>query len=150
MTGCSSPFFNVYRRNDGVLVTVLEGHVEATSGVAVPDRGNDGRVQLRAGERARLAANTAIRTERLEHPERSIDWHSRRLVFEQAPLAEVISEFNRYNDVPLELASPDLAAKRINGIFDAGDRASLVRFLQEFEQVEVETKGGKLMLRRRE
>lgn len=133
--------FNVYRQGSAVMVTVLQGRVEAAS--------NRNSVQLVAGERARVQASAPIRTEHLEHPERALDWQSRRLVFEQTPLADVIAEFNRYSETPLRLEDSTLAAKRVNGVFDASDRASLVRFLEEFEEVQVESRDGAVWVRRR-
>jgi transmembrane sensor len=138
--------FNVYRDGDAVTVTVLEGRVEATS-TPISTKGEI--VQLAAGERARLQAAEPIRTERLQHPERVLDWQSQRLVFEHTPLTDVIGEFNRYSETPLRLEDPALAAKRINGIFDATDRASLIRFLEEFEDVEIEARDGVVLVKRR-
>jgi transmembrane sensor len=104
-------------------------------------------VQLIAGDRASITSKQPIRTERLANPERSIDWRARRLVFDQTPLAEVIAEFNRYSETPLRLESATLAGKRINGVFDASDRASLVRFLEEFEGVLVEPRDSEVLLK---
>lgn len=97
----------------------------------------------------RLRAAKPIQTEQLAHPERTLDWQARRLVFEQTPLADVIAEFNRYSEVPLRLEDPALTAKRVNGIFDATDRASLVRFLQEFEDVEIDVRKDAVLVRKR-
>lgn len=156
--------FNVYRQDDTVTVTVLEGRVEATSGVtpegATSERADahtrtptgsasPERVQIGAGERARLRTEAPIQMEQIAHPERTVDWQTRRLVFEQTPLADVIAEFNRYSEVPLRVEDPGLAGKRINGIFDATDRASLVRFLQEFEDVEVDARKDVVLVRER-
>jgi transmembrane sensor len=146
--------FNVYREEGTVTVTVLEGRVEATSGVTpeqtdVPKSTPLKHVQIGAGERARMRTATPIQTEQLAHPERTVDWQTRRLVFEQTPLADVIGEFNRYSEVPLRLEDPALAAKRINGVFDATDRASLVRFLQEFEDVDIEARKDAVLVKER-
>ncbi|MEJ1964636.1 MAG: hypothetical protein WDO56_25035 [Gammaproteobacteria bacterium] len=116
--------FNVYRQDDTVTVTVLEGRVEATSGVtpegATSERADahtrtptgsasPERVQIGAGERARLRTEAPIQMEQIAHPERTVDWQTRRLVFEQTPLADVIAEFNRYSEVPLRVEDPGLA-----------------------------------------
>lgn len=150
--------FNVYAHDGGVTVTVLQGRVEATAGLDPLDLGLSGpgtsnagmvKVQLGAGERARLQTHTPIQPERVAHPERALDWQERRLVFENTPLAEVIAEFNRYNEMPLRLEDPALSGKRINGIFDATDRASLMRFLQEFEDVQIEARPDAVWVRKK-
>ncbi|MEJ0037823.1 MAG: hypothetical protein WDO68_17410 [Gammaproteobacteria bacterium] len=114
-----------------------------------PAQASPERVQVSAGERAQLGAKRPIRTEPVAHPERALDWQARRLVFEQTPLIEVIAEFNRYSKVPLRLEDPALAAKKINGVFDANDRESLVKFLQAFEDVEVDAGNEVVLVKQR-
>ena len=145
--------FNVYRSTDALTVTVLEGRVEVTQAaaenLAVATQPGAGRVQLGAGEQASIREQQPIRTARLATPERSVAWQAHRLVFESEPLTEVIRQFNRYHATPLVLEDGALGAKRVNGIFDATDRASLVAFLQEFEDVEIEPRPKEIVIRRR-
>ena len=76
-------------------------------------------------------------------------WRERRLVFESMKLAEVIDEFNRYNDPPLVIEDPNLGAIPISGVFRANDRASFVGFLQTMSLAESEVReDGTIVLRR--
>lgn len=141
--------FNVYRTDDAV--TVLEGRVEVTAEVvsvpAVAPAAPVVPIALAAGEQTRIEARAPVVTRQLERPKKAVAWQERRLKFERATLAEVIAEFNRYHAMVLE--DPALATKRINGSFDASDRASLVGFVEEFEDVEVEARGDRIAVRAR-
>jgi len=95
------------------------------------------RVRLAAGERAAVTRR-GIQTNEGPPIESVAAWTQRRLVFRDQPLAEVIREFNRYRTRPLVLDDPDLAALRINGVFDAGDPDSLLTYLGLYETVEVD------------
>ena len=55
-------------------------------------------------------------------------------------LAEVIDEFNRYNDPPLLIDDPKLRELPISGVFRANDRASFVEFLKIMNLATSETR----------
>jgi len=79
------------------------------------------------------------------------DWMQRRLVFHDAPLAEVAGEFNRYNKIRrIEVESGALCNDvRIFGKFSADHPESLVGFLQEQHIVSVTRRPGGFLLRER-
>ncbi|MGH8187884.1 MAG: FecR domain-containing protein, partial [Steroidobacteraceae bacterium] len=63
-------------------------------------------------------------------------WRSGRLIFDGTPLSEVVAEFNRYNDVQLELEGERLSDERISGVFDADQPQALARFLERSGVIE--------------
>ena len=129
--------FDVYRRKQGIVVTVLEGRVAVTPPVQHPSATQP--LYLVAGERVILESNTAPRTERA-NVEDAVAWTRRRLVFEDTPLTEVVEEFNRHNVRRLVLADPSLEGFHIRGSFDANKPERLVTFLsQRFDLSVVET-----------
>ena len=70
-------------------------------------------------------------------------WLDRRLVFEEAPLPEVLMEFNRHTATEqLELAAPGLASRKITGVFDARRSNALLAFLEQQPGVSLERKGN--------
>jgi transmembrane sensor len=125
--------FSVYRALTGTIVTVAEGrvlvrhHTEAvevvpgTQAEARPDRP----VQMHTANIARTLA-----------------WRERRLVFDGAPLEEVVKEFNRYNSPPLVIADPRLNGQRISGVFGANDSESLLDFLVKMDHVTIHRDGA--------
>jgi transmembrane sensor len=140
--------FDVYRKHEGTVVTVIEGQV-AVAASAQPDRsaGSEpapGRraevaragILLAAGEQLTVPTRTQATAPVQPKPQPAniaavTAWTQRRLIFNATPLAEVVEEFNRYNPTPLVITDPTLAATGISGSFSSSDPASLLRFLRE-------------------
>ena len=137
--------FNVRQREHALEVLVTEGRVrvddarEGRSLLPAPEASPDSAL-LVAGERAvvtlasspTLPALPAAKVEKVDHSvaQRTLAWQERRLEFDEASLAEVVGEFNRYNGQQLVIADPALAAKRFSGTFRADSYESLVRLLE--------------------
>ncbi|HEY6926875.1 MAG TPA: FecR domain-containing protein [Steroidobacteraceae bacterium] len=148
--------FNVRAEPHSTQVAVLEGQVEVTvasasdpaddsqtAATAAPGTAHSPtieRVRLAAGERAAVTQG-GIQTNEGPAIESVAAWTERRLVFRDQPLGEVIREFNRYRTHPLLLDDAELAALRINGVFDPGDPDSLLTYLGLYETVQVDHRG---------
>jgi len=76
----------------------------------------------------------------------ALAWQERRLDFEDASLADIVADMNRYSARKLVIADPALAAKRFGGSFPAGDVDTLVRQLQRNFRVTVEQRDGEWVL----
>lgn len=141
--------FDVYRRSTGTTVTVIEGRVAvspqsvpvndlASAGTdAAPVPGGEAALLLSAGQQATVPMATGDG----QHPgataePRTVDvavataWTQRRLMFQKAPLAEVASEFNRYNERKLIVEGAKIREFLISGTFSSADPASLLTFLR--------------------
>ncbi len=145
--------FNVRLGSADVEVLVTHGKVEVASAAREPageaaGRSEDGsRVNLPtttllgASERvlipavrnvARVAAmEVAPKVEKIGAAEirEALAWQGPRLVFVDTPLAEVIAQFNRRNEVQIELAGPELGALPIGGSFRMENVDAFVRLL---------------------
>ncbi|MCX6954559.1 MAG: FecR domain-containing protein [Verrucomicrobia bacterium] len=137
--------FNVRQRDSAVEVLVTEGRVRLDdtrqSRSLLPAAPSDTEPPLLlAGERAVVplpsrssAVNSPRATVEKVSPsaaQRALAWQERRLEFDGVPLADVVSEFNRYNLRHLVIADPALAAKRFSGTFRADGYESLVQLLE--------------------
>jgi transmembrane sensor len=123
--------FDVYRKERGTIVTVVEGRVAVTSaGESARRRPAAPPETLVAGEQAIVTSQIA-RQSRLAQPQVAIAWTEGLLMFDGAPLSEVVQEFNRQNVKRLVLTDPALADLRISGTFPASGAERIVRFLQE-------------------
>jgi ferric-dicitrate binding protein FerR (iron transport regulator) len=71
----------------------------------------------------------------------------RRLDYADAPLSEIIADFNRYNQHKLVVTDARLAERRFGGTFPAGDYASLVQLLEKTFGVVVERRERETVLR---
>jgi transmembrane sensor len=125
--------FSVYRRNDSTRVAVVEGSVRAVSSLA-PDQ----HLVVRAGEGIVATRQGLLAADERFDVAKAIAWTERRLVFDGAPLAEVVREFNRYNRKPLVVEDGGLANRAITTVMDAHDVSALVGFLELEPDVEVE------------
>ena len=123
--------FNVYRRKDGVHVTVVEGavKVETTAPAAKPEP-VAAAITLTTGEEAR--SNRSGDVARIETPdvEKHTAWREQRLVFRGDSLATVATEFNRYNQLQIVIVAPPSATRPITATFDAHDPESFITFLE--------------------
>ena len=126
--------FNVYRRESLLEVTTLEGavSVETASGSTIARAGQQATVPLGGGAVILLNVNA----------EDAIAWRSGRLVFRQRPLLEVVSEFNRYSEVQIEIDSPDLGQMPVSGVISTQDITSLMAFLNNLPGVKVTAASG--------
>jgi transmembrane sensor len=124
--------FSVYRKKNSTRLAVVEGAVSAVSRYAP---GNN--VVVRTGEGAVATLQGISLTDPRFDVEKAIAWTERRLIFDAAPLAEVVAEFNRYNRLPLVVEDSALANRAITTVFNAHDVSALVGFLQLEPDVEV-------------
>lgn len=163
--------FNVRLHAEALEVVVCEGKVrvdDAASGetLLAPRTGvlggDDARARetpppiLEAGQRLTIpvvaapklavSAATPVDLAALEI-ERSLAWQTGRLVFESAPLSEIVAEFNRYNRRQLVIDEAELAARRFGGTFVANDPDTFVELLRASYNVAVDPRAGEIGLR---
>jgi transmembrane sensor len=134
--------FNVKASDSRTVVTVLEGRVRvnqrdvAERSAAATNKAIS-EFELAVGDQLILAkAQPAIR-ESLRDTEKVTSWTERRLIFEDTPLSAVVAEFARYSSHQIRIEDPTVAGRKINGVFDATDPASLAEFLRGDETLDV-------------
>lgn len=165
--------FEVYRNDNEVVVTVIEGSV------AVSERSRDeaavepSRPAPKAGESAAPAKSptdtpvAAPEEKLLEARERialapgrelqkvpvdpvplkrSVAWTSGRLVFDDEPLKKAIAEVNRYSKQRVLLGDVRLESLRISGVFRVGDTGDFVNTISEYFSLRVENRSGDYVL----
>jgi transmembrane sensor len=136
--------FSVYRTGESMRLAVVEGVVRAVS-----RRQPEKPVLVHAGEGAVAAPDGAIHRDGKMDVDKAIAWTERRLIFEDVPLQDVVSEFNRYNRRPLIVQDPQLADRRITSVFFANDVSALVAFLELEPDVEVDHGADAIRIRRK-
>jgi transmembrane sensor len=142
--------FDVYRKATGTTVTVVEGRVAVMSTTKVRASASSAsqirppELLLTSGEQLTVAspaqiprsssnateANSLLKAHPVKVKEATA-WTIGLLVFDGAPLSEVVQEFNRQNTKPLVLASAELAELRISGTFPASGSERITRFLHD-------------------
>jgi transmembrane sensor len=154
--------FNVRIIDERTVVSVIEGHIKVVrrdDGDAVAESEKSNSLQVKnpnSHSAIELFANGQVSVQDSGSMvdnggppfDRAVGWTQRRIIVHDEPLTVLTSEFNRYNEQQLEVADMDLAQQKINGSFDAFDRASFLDFLQRYQGVRIDEEDGKLMMRR--
>lgn len=154
--------FNVRHRGSDTTVTVVEGIVDVQ---LVPNpRSPPGEVGEAPDESAAAFSSVVSQPTRLEvgqqarvssravavvdtNIQKAMSWRERRLTFDAWTLADVVEEFNLYNDQHIVVIDADLAARSISGAFSADDRGSFALFLSEAGIASFESRAdGTIML----
>jgi transmembrane sensor len=135
--------FNVYAAPEKTTVSVLEGAIQVAP-LSAPTSGNF----LKAGEQAKVERRS-LATRKSPDAQSVLAWRERRLIFENASLAEVMAEFNRYSTLQMQ-AEGDLGRTRhLTGVFSADKPQSLIHYLQQDRRLEVITDGDLVKVRAR-
>ncbi len=126
--------FNVKASESRTVVTVLEGRVrvnqrDAAERSAAASAQAVNEFELAVGDQLIVArAQPAIRVS-LRDTEKVTSWTERRLIFEDTPLSAAAAEFARYSPRTIRIDDAAVGERKINGVFDATDPASLAEFL---------------------
>jgi transmembrane sensor len=137
--------FDVDRRADATLVTVLEGSVAVDIA-----RANDGqspsRVTVTAGHQLRIDGDLVATGPVAVDATRSAAWLDGQIYFEQEPLAEVAAEVSRYSPQPIEVRDAKLRALPISGACASKDTDSFLAFVRSLEGVRVRNGAGSVVV----
>jgi transmembrane sensor len=145
--------FNVYERPNGTRVSVLEGRVRITplghSGAGAVNAA-PATESLGAGQEAQVTPNGTIQRNAKADVMKTVAWRERRLIFDDAPLEDMVYEFNRYSRTTrLTLDGVPPGSHHYNGIFDAADPDSLAELLSKEPDLIVERRDGEIVIRKR-
>ena len=121
------PWRQVSLRREQARIEVAEGSVQV--------RGDSGQgrllADLRAGQSAHIDYRDQTVSLRQQHADTMTAWWRRRVVFQDEPLREVAEQFNRLNDVRLQVDDDLAGALRLTGNLRGDDLASLRTFLDQ-------------------
>jgi transmembrane sensor len=141
--------FDVQRSGEAAQVTVVSGEVSVwhlpspwlatartrLTGTPAP---RDRIVDLRGGETARVDMDGHL----TEHGQANVavatQWLPEDIRFHDATVAEVARRFNAYSTKPLVVDDPELARKRISGVFHARDPEAFIAYIDSLPHVRVE------------
>lgn len=119
-------------RDGTVVVALLEGSV------AVESSTGGRHSQLAPGEQLVYNASGTRWDKAPASLEAANGWTEGKLVFDDAPLPELVAEVNRYASTRLRIGDPALESLHISGTFSAGDQASLLLALEGIWSIKAE------------
>lgn len=137
--------FSIRSSDDRLQVSLIEGRVRLDA----PDEPKQESVLLMTGDVA-VAKGNALTVARLSSDQLSheIAWRRGMLVFSDTPLADAVTEFNRYNREKLAISDPRVALLKIDGTFPATDTALFTRAAQQLFKLHVERRGQDTVISR--
>lgn len=140
----SDSAFSVYRDGARILVAVERGQVAVrrrniSAGAAEPVICTAGSL-LEARPEAIQLLKAPTRVDRL------LSWRRGLVTFEDARLAEVVAEFNRYNRTQIVITDPALAEARVGGAFHPTSLDAFIRILAQDLGVEAHRDNDRLVL----
>jgi transmembrane sensor len=130
---------------DGVRVVVTSGAVVLKAGNVPADSG----VMLRQGDRGVLHAGGRVVAERGAATEDDLAWTRGRLVFRDAPLAQVRADLRRWYGIELRPADSTIADKHVTTTFDGESPQRMLEVLGLILGADVELRGDTAVLRAR-
>jgi transmembrane sensor len=142
--------FAVRRDNAGDEVTVVSGRVNVlspthpwldvlTRRLGRPSTPDNVVADLGAGEQVIIGADGAV-TASSKHADiaQATVWLPSIIQFHNTTVGEVARRFNAYTTTPLAIDDPQIAAKRINGLFHAHDVDAFVAYLGSLPGVQIQ------------
>jgi transmembrane sensor len=133
--------FDVYRQAQGAVVSVLEGRVAVWNAPEAAPA-----AQLDAGQQVRVTNRAAVVSNKSDDVRKTMAWLQRQVVFDHDELGSAVEEFNRYNDLQIQVNDAALAKSQVSGIFSAYDADSFIRFLERQPGMRVERSGGDVVV----
>jgi transmembrane sensor len=142
--------FDVRRLDNSVEVTVDEGQVAVGAPSLLESKVDLVTMsipQLTAGQSA-VASGSGVRLRDLPKREmaRKLAWQTQMIVFDGDTLAEVVDQFNRYNERQLVIADPTLSTIHIGGYFRPTNLDAFVSVLQSDFGIRINPDGNRLLL----
>jgi transmembrane sensor len=134
-----------------VLVTSGSVRLDARAAPATAPAGARPGPTLEAGQRAVVAledgrAEPRIATLTTGEIERVLAWQHRQLEFTAAPLATVIAEFNRVNELQLRLGDATLDGLELSASFRSDNVEGFVRLLEVGFRIRADRRGDREIL----
>ena len=158
--------FDVYRKREGTVVTVLEGKVAVMPAAESASRTNlsgsgpniqskdlgalldsSGAIMLAAGQQVVVTPKSI--EPKLADIEAATSWTQRRVVFDSTRLDVAVDELNRYSPRQIVLHDSDLASYHISGSFSSADPRVFLRFLEQRFGIEVVESDSRIEIHRK-
>lgn len=142
--------FAVRRDHSQLAVTLVEGKVAVSerpaleSPVSASASSDSTAMILTPGERVVFADHRSVKMDR-PPLDKLLAWQRREVVFDNTALADAVTEMNRYNRKPLQIAT-DVAAVRVTGLFRAGDSLSFARAVAEAYRLDINESDDRIEL----
>jgi transmembrane sensor len=131
--------FNISRHEGRTAVTVRRGVVTVA-------QASGGEVRLTRGQQVLHTEGATVQEVRGADPDAVFAWRAGRLIYDNAPLADVVADFNRYGGAPIRI-DPSAANVKVSGVFLVDRQQAMVERLAQFSGVVVVTRPNEIVLK---
>lgn len=131
--------FNISRHEGRTAVTVRRGVVAVA-------QASGGEVRLTRGQQVLHTEGATVQEVRGADPDAVFAWRAGRLIYDNAPLADVVADFNRYGGAPIRI-DPSAANVKVSGVFLVDRQQAMVERLARFSGVAVVTRPNEIVLK---
>lgn len=131
--------FNILSHEKRLAVTVRRGLVSVSGGP-------EGVVRVAKGQQLIRASGSTASLVRTTDPDAAFAWKAGKLVYRQAPLAEVVADLNRYVATPIRV-DPSAASVKVSGVLLVDEEAAMIRRLELFAPIISQHRGGEILLK---
>lgn len=139
--------FTTALRRDNAEVSLLEGRVAISRHDVRIQNALADAVRLSPGERATFAPGVAV-TVASADVEAATAWRQRRLIFQDATLAEVVAEASRYVDGELVIVDPRVAGITVTAVLPLNGQGALIDRMDRLFPITVEkATDGRILIR---
>jgi transmembrane sensor len=133
--------FSVERESTDVVVTLVEGSVAVTTR-DVPNS----HIQMQPRQELRITDSGEVRLRSDIDPVQALAWREGKLIFDDAPLRDVVYRMNKYGATRIEVAG-EANELRVGGVFKAGDTTAFVDAMQNYFPLAVSHDSSTVTLR---
>lgn len=135
--------FLIRTNENGLRIALVEGRARIE-----PDTGAQNQTAtLVPGDVAVATTESLAVSKKSEQQLRDeLAWQKGVLVFDNTPLTEAASEFNRYNNVKLVVADPGAVHMKINGAIHFNDSAEFTRLAKNLFGLNAEQRGNEIVI----
>ncbi len=144
--------FNVYRKPEQTVITVVEGAVVVVPKVFAKGDSKEAlesekvAITLPAGEQMSVYNDRRIEHSKQIDIERTVAWLQRQLVFKQNTIESIANEFNRYNRKRIVIKDEAFKQRRITGVFNAHEPDEFLALLQTIADIQIEKNLGNVSI----
>ena len=130
--------FDVRRTAQSASVAVTEGVVSVSLADQPDAAGADRKKVLTAGERLTVLADDARLRVAPVRPESVAAWRNNLLVYNDAPLSDIVADMNRYRKTPVRVPDDTVARIRVTATFNSDDIDGMLAALSELFPLRLE------------
>lgn len=140
--------FDMQLQTDGLSVAVGEGSVRVEQAIGSKYAESPQSLALLAGQAVEILGGSGFGEITEVYPAELGAWRRGQLIFRNTPLSEVVSDLNRYGDVPVSL-DPRAANLTVSGTFNANNLEFLFEGMQKNLPVRIEQSESEITIKSR-